>query len=459
MNPVSIKYEVIAGEGTDPLLMIQRGDRSVPLHSRRNPRREGEILRDKFSEAGEGILIVLGVGLGYHLISLQEGENRFSKVILIDILSGIEEHFYKIEDLKNFREVLNPVFFTGATLRKLEKSLPEHISLDEGGRITVVEHPASMRLFHEYYDEVKALIRRTIDGKAANRITRGAFDRLYLRNSLKNLFYLGALRPVKALFDKGAGRDALVLSSGPSLDITVETLAGSEHLPFIIVVDSALPVLRSYGIEADCIVSIDPQFHIMEHLRFGRGDVPAVVGTLSGYTGLWPWAGSDGCFLTLNSHPLAQLMDQLYPGVVGSIDSHTGTVAGESLMLAIRMGFDRIGVAGLDFSFPRFRIYARGSAYQERFGHFFNNRFSPVETFNGRYIRQASGAVFAEGIPSRRSFLQYRDSLGQLIRNEGSSRILQICGEGLSLPGTESMGIQNFLEEGKKGGRGEVMAC
>ncbi len=326
MKPDEIQYEVIHGEGKDPSLLVETGGRKVPLHSRRNPRREADLLRDEFEKARGGAVIVLGVGLGYHLVPLSEMADEFSAIILVDILKGVEKHVGS-EPSSFFPENIPVHVFSGFSLDELEQNLAESIDLEKAGRINVVEHPASMRLFSPYYDGVKKIIRRIIDRKAANVITRGAFDRSYLRNSLKSLDRIGSLRPVRGLFSAGAGSDALLVSSGPSLEMLLSA-CGSEPLPFLIAVDSALPVLQKYKIEPDCIVSIDPQPYIMEHLRKDTSTDTMFVGVLSGYAGLWSRTEGSAAFLSLNSHPLAQLLEELYPGIIGSIDSRTGTVAG-----------------------------------------------------------------------------------------------------------------------------------
>jgi len=450
MNPADITYEIVENPGEDPALLVHLDGKPRPLHSRRNPRREADSLVPSLKSAEGGILIVLGLGLGYHLAGLEGMTGAFTDVIIIDILEGIEEHLDTNRGISFIKKDYGPLFLTGCTIPDLKPLLEKRIDLEGSERLTVVEHPASNRLFAPYYGEVKEVIKDIINSKAANRVTREAFGIAYLRNAFKSLGHLEKLHPVRDLFGAMKGKTALVLSSGPGLDETVMRLKTSEHRPFLICVDSALPVLRGRGIDVDCIVSIDPQPHIMEHLNPGRGTAPLVVGTLSGYDRLWPWAAFEGCFLSLNSHPAAQLLDELYPGHIGSIDSVTGTVAGEALMLALKMGFSRVAVTGIDFSFPRYTMYARGSAYQNRYGAFLNSRMAPVETLNSRYIRKSRDAGIELGVATRRSFLQYRRAIGELVGREGGERVVHIRGEGLSLDNASEMTIDQLLHESEE---------
>ncbi len=106
----------------------------------------------------------------------------------------------------------------------------------------------------------------------------------------------------------------------------------------------------------------------------------------------------------------SQLIEELHPGAVGS-SIPTGTVAGDAILLAVRLGLRPIALAGFDFCFGDHAIYARNTAYQRRYALFFQDRFGPIEMRNLAYIMKSSGGHLVDGRFSRRSFGSYRESI------------------------------------------------
>lgn len=90
MDPEKITYEIKqAGHGLDTI-MVKSGGREIPLHSRIDPERDSGLLREKLDPSRYDFLIILGVGLGYHCLPLMEIIDRYTRVILVDILDGID---------------------------------------------------------------------------------------------------------------------------------------------------------------------------------------------------------------------------------------------------------------------------------------------------------------------------------------------------------------------------------
>ena len=402
-----------------------------------------------------GCLIVLGTALGYHLLPLKESCG-FRTVICIDILADAAGLIDKNPCTSFLGKMKNLHILGGYDPEELHHRLNELLDFEELSQISVVAHAPSMRAAGPYYRDAEDAVRGVIQRKAGNSATRRAFEGLYLRNSLKNLEFLPHMYGVRHLFGLLRGYSGVVVTSGPSLNRNLHALKEWSGFLYIIAVDSALPVLNRHGIRADFVVSIDPQVHIMEHI-FGAGDGKELWVTTPSAYGIFNRV-SGKVFCSLNSHPVAQLLEELYTEQIGSVDSRTGTVAGDALMLAVKLGLERIALLGFDFSFPDFSIYARGSAYQERFGRFFQNRLHPVEEQNGRYIMKASQGLKSGSMLTRRSFLQYCEAMERLIRDESMTGVVQVDGPGLQLGGVPSMSFESFLKGCVQGDRGDLAA-
>ena len=442
----SIEYTIEPSkEGSPTLAVVGEAGNRIYLHSAIRPSREAESLRSEFNPDKYDTLIVLGAGLGYHLAPLRDLAPSYRCVIVIDAIPGIEREIAGLPDLLFLTRSDRIRFLTGKNDVEMEAALPECLDLEQGRGIQVLEHPSSIRAFPGYYLRAKKLAERILNAKLSNMATMLRFSMRYYKNSLINIAQLHQMRPVSHLFNRFIGKTALIVSSGPSLEAHLHTLKENGQRAFIIAVDSALPVLSCSSIRPDILVSVDPQAIINEHLYGCAPDRTISVYALSSH----PYAvGKDPGFLSLNTHPVAQLLDELAPGAIGSIDSRTGTVAGDAILCAIRMGFSRIGLVGIDSSFPGMKIYARGTAYQRRYALYFQTRFSPVETRNLSYIMKASKCLRHEGLYTRRSFLTYRERIEELIRREGAKYVFRLRGDGIPIEGSPSIDTGEFFSKG-----------
>jgi hypothetical protein len=452
MEPGSIKYEIIQARDGNPVLLVESGGKMVPLHSKINPGREGEAYAERFDPDKYDVLIVLGTGLGYHLLPLAETINRYRSVVLLDIVPGIETKISGNPLTSFLTESENTLFLSGMSAGELAPRLGDLINLQEIRGLAVVEHAPSVRIFGEYYSQIKNEINRTLNRQAGSLSARKAFGRLYLANIIKNLRFMEKCRGVASIYNcnKAPLRDhpALVITSGPSLDSFLDEIKKYSDQFFIIAVDSALPLLASTGLIPDFAVSIDPQAYINEHFSGVEVKYTLPVFSLSVHHSL---VKRYGGYLSLNTHPVSQLIEELFPGRVGSIDSRTGSVAGDAVMLALKAGFRDIGLAGFDFSFNGFNIYARGTAYQRRYAEFFQNRVVNVETSNFNYIMKSSRGYRRGGKYTRKSFIQYKESIEKFLGGYDTGIFHNINETGLPLEGVENREFSDFIKRACKG--------
>lgn len=436
-------YRIEETKSGGKTIIVSVNGKDLPLHSKIDPLREGEKNAPEFNPDKYDLLIVLGCGLGYHLSGLRGKMTGYKKIIVIDIIPGLEKELSGNQFSGFLAGSDNVAFITGEEQAGVESTLSSMIDLESCKGVQVAEHTASFRLFPGYYEAVKSSVKRILDKKSGDKATVKAFGSIFLRNALNNLKNFSNLSPVSALNGRFRGSNALIVSSAPSVEGYIDDIRNFRDKFYIIAVDSALPMLREHGIKPDFAVSIDPQHRIAEHfLGHERGDTihifsivstPAVVERYGGY-------------LSLNSHPVSQIIEEFNPGAVGSIDSGTGSVAGDALCFALLAGFDNIGMTGFDFSFSGHTIYARETSYQKRYSLYFNNRFVTPEGFNAAYIFKGSSSLMAEGRYTRRSFAGYRDSLVKLISERCLTSPVIINSTGLTVSNGRYMDMQEFAE-------------
>ncbi|TAL33839.1 MAG: DUF115 domain-containing protein [Spirochaetes bacterium] len=441
MGDSGIKYRIEpSSEGAPTMSVTDEAGRSVYLHSRIDPLREAGTFAGRLNPEKYDTLIILGCALGYHCLPVKDNLSRYTRIIIIDPLQGIEGELEK-NAATRFLVSSNINRLFGLPAEEVQSILPDLVNLEGGRGVQVLEHVPSLRAFPAYYGVIKKTIARIINKQAGNLATVSAFGARYLRNCLLNLRNLSACRPVSCLQNSFPGRPAMVITSGPSLEDKLPTIARIHNSTVVISVDSALPVLSRAGIRPDIVVSIDPQPHIHEHFHHSpcRDFLPVYALSshplaVAHYPGL----------ISLNSHPLAQLIEEMYPEKTGSIDSRTGTVTGDALACARYLGCTVIALIGFDSSFPGFSIYARGSAYQRRFGAYFQNRTSPIEKRNLDYIMTSSRKLKRDGLHTRRAFLQYRELVEGFALSDKNHRIISISPSGLPMEKVTRMEIGEF---------------
>jgi len=438
---IKIDYSIETARSGHSIVVVNDRRGSVPLNSRFDPVREGGQSTYDFEPEKFSLLIVLGCSLGYNLIQAKDILERFRTVVIIDILEGIENKIEGNSVTSFLTEISSVKFYTGKEVSSLESILKNEIDFSGISGVQVVEHSASVRIFNEYYSSVKELIRYIIDSEARNSSTVKAFGRLFLRNAINNLKYFDRVYPVERLKNRFKGEGALIVSSAPSVEDYIDNVNIYSHLYYIIAVDSALPLLRERGVKPDFVISIDPQPRIFEHFLGQSADNPVFIFSIVSSPELLRRYGG---YVSLNSHPVSQVLDEVFPGVAGSIDSGTGSVAGDALSFCLFAGFSNIALTGFDFSFSGNNIYARGSAYQKRYSAYFNNRLHTAETFNADYIFKSSRAFIHKGKYTRKSFIGYKDSMEQFIGKNNISHVYSINERGIPLNNTNKISLERF---------------
>ncbi len=437
-----ITYTIEKAKDGSFTLIVHDAARSIPIHSTYRPSEEGTIFKNQFNPDRYDTLIILGGGLGYHLSGLGPLVHKYRRIVIVEYLEGLDAEIAKNPLTAFLLTHSNIAFLSGLSPSETEEKLSHLINLESSKGIQVLEHPASLRAFPDYYRAVKAAAEKIINRSAGNLITQSKLSRRFFKNAVINLGSFDTHCNFSHLYNTCEGKTALVIAAGPSLSSNLEKIKDYPGC-FIIAVDSALPVLSAYGIIPDFFVSIDPQPYVFEHLAQGSGTSIALI-TLTSH----PCAFTMGRgFLSLNTHPVSQFVQEAVDFDIGSFHSATGSVAGDALMAAFKMGFSRIGLLGFDSAFLHYETYPRGSAYQKRWGLYSNDRFFSIDSRNFNYIMHASGALRHSGVYTRKSFVAYRDAIDDLLRKETKNTIYTIAPPGLPLSQAPVCAFEDFMRD------------
>ncbi|MBF0107888.1 MAG: DUF115 domain-containing protein [Magnetococcales bacterium] len=236
--------------------------------------------------------------------------------------------------------------------------------------------------------------------------------RIFMLKCLENL--AENRTPVHVLDGVFAGRTAVLLGGGPSLDESFAWVRENRERLVVMAVARIATQLAREGIVPDLFFAIDPHdiiFHQSKQvLEFHERSLmvnmyhlnPRLMGLWRGqslYMGtLFPW-------LTPHNPP-----SRLYPGI---------TVSHQALGTAVEMGFSRIILAGLDLCFSREGFtHARGSVEMAT-GPYVHRSELWVET-NGGWRAETSSDFF-NAIPALQSLAEYAQSKDCVVINPAAA--------------------------------------
>lgn len=338
-----------------PTLRVRRsGGAWRWLHSQYDPVAEARDLVSAIEFPERSFVIVMGLGLGYHVERILDLTDAETGVFVFDPNLRLFDPSYELRRR-----------LAGGGRRVVFYDDVDQMNADLFGLVgrarslvpVVVEHPPSVDLEPEVYVRARKGIR---DGAVTGRLhtnTRRAFGHLWLVNIAQNMPFLASDPSAHALAGMWKGRTAIVVAAGPSLDKNAPLLAAAKGRAIIIAAGSGYAAVRRHGIEPDIVAVIDP---LPENLRYYQQPIPETTALLYEFK-ITPtvvrsfkgprfvWAGGD---------PAGDWIEQR----IGSRRAAyaAGTVTYSAFKLACELGASRIVCVGLDLAFSDGAMYAAG---------------------------------------------------------------------------------------------------
>lgn len=327
------------------------------LHSRYDPQVEGRRIADEAIATGAGLLVFLGLGLGYSArAALSSGARLVVVESSISLLSALL-HAGNLADIISDERCALILCPEG-------RGLDEYLDEAAPRSIAVVENGATLAAFPEAAGLLRTQVARFRKKDEINAATLRRFGRLWVRNLSKNIRAAAACPGLSSLSGRFRGFSALVLAAGPSLDEIAGLLPELAERMVIICVDTALRSALRVGIEPDFIVVVDPQYWNMRHLD--RCTSPRSI--LITEAAVWPSVlrfDARRTALCSSIYPLGRYVENKLGPPRGTLGAG-GSVATTAWDFARVLGCDSIYMAGLDLSFPDGKTHAKASLFEQR---------------------------------------------------------------------------------------------
>lgn len=350
-----------------PSATLGPGESAVALASRRRPLEEGRRLAQTVPVDQAAGVVVMGFGLGYHVRALAERMKRTGVVIVfepdVELLRAVLERV----DHSAWLSAANVAILTdpddAAAIAATIKGVEALLSLG----VKFLEHPASRARLGDLAERFGAQFAQVMGAVRTTIVTTLMQAEVTLRNLLMNLDRYTTAPGVADLAGVAAGRPAVVVAAGPSLERNIDLLArpGVRDRVVIIAVQTVLKTLLKRGVRPHFVTALD--YHEISR-RFYEGlsaadveGVTLVAEPKANPAILDAFPGAVRC-------PADPFLDALLgPSLkrqMGSLRAGA-TVAHMAHYLARHMGCDPVILVGQDLGFTDGQYYAAGAAIHE----------------------------------------------------------------------------------------------
>ncbi|MDX9703227.1 MAG: DUF115 domain-containing protein [Candidatus Auribacterota bacterium] len=346
--------------------VVKVGD--ITVHSLYDPIKEAQRFVSSLQIDPYINIAIQGLGMGYHLdeIIAQSGNRDFILIIEKDI--RVFKAFLEQRDLSGIYAQLarncKLYFAIGRTPIELFRALQGMALTIFANGITVINHPASIKLDIGYYTATGMKVKDIFQWARVNTISQINASEDFASNIFANMPEYLRLPGIKRLFDIFKGFPGIVVSAGPSLIKNIRYLRAAQGKALIIAVDTAFKVLLGHGIEPDMVVSIDYTKHNERYFVGVEDTNAALVVDPEVYPGILRRYTGPKFMISL---PGKSLCDWLALNVEDKGGMEKGlSVAHTAFLLAGKLGLSPVGFVGQDLSFPGKMTHVRGSAMVRR---------------------------------------------------------------------------------------------
>ncbi|MGE0813475.1 MAG: 6-hydroxymethylpterin diphosphokinase MptE-like protein [Vicinamibacterales bacterium] len=392
-----------------------------------------DALIAKLAAAGTGTVLAIGLGLG-HLLEAIDRRGAAIRVVALEPVPAVARALLGRRDWTawltsgRLRLLVGPAY-PGATdaWRWLDAA---------GAAPFVFVGPWLDRIRPDLVPEATALAGRIVSGAAANAEARRQFAGRYLIHTLQNLPVIATEGDAAALTALGAGRPAIVVGAGPSLDRSLALVRELAGRALVIAVDTALRPLLAAGVRPDLVVALDPSEVNARHLH-APGDVAGVW--LVAEPSLHPSAfeafrGRTFAFAVADHEP--------WPWLAGLGRDRGrlqawGSVLTTAFDLACVMGCAPIVFAGADLAYSRGLQYCRNTTYEPLWKDCADDaaRAALFQRYLDTHDHGPAPDVRGRDVLTAPHFLQFRDWIVARARTwvagGAGRRVLNAGGEGI----------------------------
>lgn len=405
---MSRKIQIINTRESNPTLLVE----NIFIHSKYYPVKEGEKfieLNEKFYK-NKDVVMVYGLGLGYHIKELLKRCNDNCKIYIFDADKEIINIADNLGVLENVRKDKKVKIFENYS----QKFLQNFVNISQLVDDILIYKPSVKLLPNEYMS-----LKNVLEDYSISKIAVERFSEVMSENYEHNL---KLKTPTLKEFFKRVnvrGETVIIVAAGPSLDYDINTLKTINGKVKIFSVGRALKTLMENEIKPDMITIIDSQKVVYNQLKgYENLDIPlCFLSTAS------RWAVSN------YNGPKYVFYNEKNKDNKDDIIINTGkTVAVATLDIAIRGGAKEIIFVGQDLGFLDNKSHAGTIDDVLEDG-----VYKKVLSVNGNMINTNSG------------YMYFKRQIEKEIEQNPNVRFIN-CSKGARIKGTVEMDLEEVIQ-------------
>ncbi len=351
--------EIAAARNGAPTAAVRRPGGLLYVHSAYNPLAEAERWAREAGAHEPDFVVVIGMGLGYHLEELVKARPGRTLVvvepepeILAASMAARDQRGWLAHPRLDVLVTTDGKAAAGEVFQRHAKQLLQHPHL--------VVWPAAARYAPGFCADFNRQLLDLVRARRVDLATNRKLSTNWIENFFLNMWTALGDPDVGALFQAFSGRPAIIVASGPSLDRNVHLLPLAKGRAVMIAAGSAVNPLLRHGLEPDLVVSFDPGKANYRHFKNLKTPglplvyVPTIYSHIvAEYSGPRFSAGMDVFpFVSWFYEQVGETRAELSSGP---------SVANVAWDLAVKMGLNPIILVGQDLAYSGDRTHADGT--------------------------------------------------------------------------------------------------
>lgn len=356
--------EVLTSRSGVPTLKASgTGGQAVYVHSSYDPCKEAARLTGAFQLLPGDCMLILGLGLGYHVWELVRRHPGVD-IIAVDPHPGFFRQALETIDLTDYLGKENLTLLFTSDVLGIGDAITQRVDLTTKTQVKTYLYPPLARLYPEEFADMGKAVFEGLVQSALKRNTSLFFARPWTENFVTNLEATWRSQGIKALSGAFTGVPAVIVSAGPSLDKNMHLLAQIKDSAVTLAAGTSFVPLARAGLKPDMVVSIDGGEGNATNFAGVDEDETALIFDPVVHSAIPPrFQGPRfvGC-----GQPHFHLFVESGLGLEKGLFTLNGySVAITCLGVALEMGCDPIVFIGQDLAYADGRSHVRGSIYEE----------------------------------------------------------------------------------------------
>ncbi len=425
------------------------------IHSPYDPIREAEKQVHIENRDKATLILIFGLGYGYHILQLlRKLKDQPCIIIIFEYSEEIFHSSLHHADLQ-FLEDSRIILFVGKTFwDELHYAISSlKVSVIRGTHIHYLQSEYS--IFKEEYTSILQGVNSILQQQFQNQLTSLEFEKLWLKNLIQNSVLVSKHRDISALFNRFKGKIAVIVSAGPSLAMSIKALERFKENVVIISTDTALNPLLEGDIIPDFVVAADAQYHnFKDFLGLTQKHSISLFYNLMVFPKIPRWVQGDhyyfsSCHMNQPNHPFVgwltgQTEIEISPILSGSSVSTT------AIEIARLLGFDSILLIGQDLSYPNLMSHSISSPIYDGYIYSSTSRLNTLETLFYKIVHSRKLFIASERPQLKTDFIfknlhKWLEEYAALYQNKDATLLLNATHTGLAIPGIPNIALEKYL--------------